>query len=256
MSDLICVLHDGEKYNNCVVFDITPELTKNITTYLKKTYGVTAKINSTYFISFVIALTLKEYTENVHIAKYHLIAPCHYNWIEGSLYTDVSRETNLNKITPFKYIKKGFKTKDMQKYDSLTIKIFTNVDTSDKKDFYIEDPDDGEVNNNSPNYNIYHKFYHYLDNVLDQYKSIENIDLERGGIVGERHDMKNIIKQTINEFIKSSNINLKNTVVVIDVGENINSIKFTYGCGTPSYYFFDHNKNLYSEGYNYFKLNE
>ena len=252
MEDLICILHDNQYHNNCVIFDINDQLTKNITEYLKKTYNKTAKINSTYFISFLIALTLKEYAKEFYIAKSHLIAPCHYNWIENSLCTDVSREMDLIKLTPFKYIKNGFKIKNIEDYDSVMVKIFTDVDT-DKEDFYIDDSDD---NNDIHIVNkIYQNYYHYIDNVLDQYKSINNIELVRGGVIAERSDMKNIIKHTIYEFIKSLTLNLKKTVVRIEVGKNINSINFAYG-DNPTFYFFDSNGKLYSKEHDYYKLNE
>ena len=251
MNDLVCIIHDQNDYDSCITFNIDDDLIKNIKEYLFKKYGKTAKSNNN-LIGLIFALTLKEYTKGFHIAKYNLIVPTYYNWIDGCLYIDVSRETNLTKITPFKYIKNNCKLKNVKKYESLLVKIFTDVNILINSDIFYVDDTDNKVNN------IYHMFYHYLENIVDQYTtaSIGNIDFQKEGVIAQKDKINELIKTDINDFISSTKLNLKKTIVRIDRGENIDSTKFTYGSDPESYYYFDETGGLCrlnNLGYNLFE---
>ena len=246
MEDLICILYDPLCYKKHITFEINSELKKNIIEYLTKTYGKTAKINNDKFINFTIALISNKRLDE-HTERYMCIAPCYYNWIENNLFMDASREYNLNKLSPFRYIDKGCKVKNIKKYDSLLVKIFTDVDDDilNDEDTYIDDPDEVGI---SDTYSIHRQYYFFLDNVIDQYISIDNVEFSQKGIICDREFSKNIIKNTIYEFIKTqSNINLKKTIVRIDKGESINSMKFNYCNDDVSYYFFDNTGKLYNK---------
>lgn len=241
MSDLVCVIHNPNNRDNdkLAVFEINDLLNKTLVDYFTQTYGKTAKVCND-LIGFVIGLTLKEYTNNLFVLRFHLILPTYYNFIEGKLYLDVSREEST-RMTPFKYIKNGLKIKNMKKNDSILVKVFTNIDFSliNNDVFIVEDDTYKNISS------IYHKHFHFLDNVLEQYLSMENLFLTRKVVIGEREKINELIKNDIYNFIKTSNLDLKKTVVRIDKGENINSTSFTYGSEPENYYFFNENGEMY-----------
>ncbi len=94
-----------------------------------------------------------------------------------------------------------------------------------------------------------------MDNVLDQYISIDNVESDKDCTIVERNKINEIIKNNIYDFVYNyDNLDLDKKVVQIDKGENINSVKFVCGTDSPSFYFFDSNCLLYPNGYVSFKI--